>query len=184
MINMARFLQSLDADASPRQGIDINEDVLACLSNTYYHLGLTDVDFANTDQVGNLIQKTADTCEDVPLVVVSKADAKANLEDALSSNMFRKNVSKSPELTSSKSKLDIMGVWFPAKKANGEAVEVEYHDANGNLIRTAEEAKPVVVVYTDGVEGYDAEDIFAGISRDDGNTFKRMNLSRAADRRR
>ena len=70
--------------------------------------------------------------------------------------------------------------------AQGAGVSVEqikeWNHLNGDLIRIAEEAKPVVVVYTDGVEPTGSEDIFAAISRDDGNTFKRTNISRAADR--
>ena len=59
--------------------------------------------------------------------------------------------------------------------------KIEYSDENSALIRTAA-AKPIIVVYTDGVEETGAENIFAAISWDDGNTFKRRNLSRAAYR--
>ena len=125
--------------------------------------------------------------------LVSAEDAKENLDISLSTTMFRKNVSKSPELTSSKSKLNIITMWFPALKANGDPAiyqddpgidqpGIPYYDQDGNLIRAALEAKPVVVVYTNGVEETGHEDVFAAISRDDGNTFKRKNLSRAADK--
>ena len=185
VINMARLLQSLDADGAPKQGIEITEDVVDCLDFAYWELSLTGVDFTNDSQVESLIQGTINACadvEDVTLVVVSAEDAKENLDKGLDSSMFRKNVSKTPELTSSKSKLNIMTLWFPAFRANNEPTVVEYYDESGALIRTAEEAKPVVVVYTDGVVATGDEDIYAGISRDDGNTFKRMNLSRAADK--
>ncbi len=205
VINMARFLQSLDADADPQQGIDISDDVLACLDYAYANSGLTEVDFSEDAQVEGLILDTIAACEDmedVTLALVSAEDAKENLDKSLSSDMFRKNISRSPELASSKSKLNIMGMWFPAVKADGTQAEFIYEeqeyvgipyyyydddyygDDEGRLLltRIATQAKPVVVVYTDGVEETGYEDIFAGISRDDGNTFKRMNLSRAADK--
>ncbi len=209
VVNMARFLQSMDANGSPKQGIDISEEVIECLDIAYDDvIGGGTVDFANDSQVDDLIQETIQVCaevEDVTLVSVSAQDAKSNLEKSLNSVMFRKNVSKTPAMTSSKSKLNIMGVWFPALKADG--TPAVYQDDNGDLqpgipyyyleitedengeeveekelLRVATEAKPIVVVYTDAVEETGAEDIFAAVSRDDGNTFKRKNISRAADR--
>ena len=183
VINMARLLQSLDAEASPQDGILITDEVVACLDQAVLDLGLTGVDFADDGQTESVIQGTINQCAGIVyLASVSAEDAKANLDRGLDSTMFRKNISRSPKLTSSKSKLNIMGVWFPALRANNEPTVIEYFDETGALVRTAEEAKPVVVAYTDGVEATGYEDIFAAISRDDGNTFKRMNLSRAADR--
>ncbi|MCA9925015.1 MAG: hypothetical protein KC421_21720, partial [Anaerolineales bacterium] len=196
VINMARLLQSLDVDGEPQSGINITEDVTGCLDQAMLNLGLTEVDFADELQTEAVIQETIDQCagvESVNLISVSAADAQANLDKALSSDMLRKNISRTPDLSSSKSKLNIMGMWFPALKANddpavftdesgGEIPGVPYYDDEGNLIRVADEAKPVVVVYTDGVPETGYEDIFAAISRDDGNTFKHANLSRAADR--
>ena len=197
VINMARLLQSLDADISPQDGINITGDVTACLDQAVGALGLMGVDFADDGQVQTVIQWTINQCAGVVgLSEVSAEDAKANLDRSLDSSMFRKDISRSPELTSSKSKLNIMSVWFPALKANNDPVDyaqytddngdehygIPYYDEDGNLIRVAPDAKPVVVAYTDGVYPTGAEDIFAAISRDDGTTFKRMNLSRAGDR--
>jgi len=123
--------------------------------------------------------------------------------------MFRKNVSKTPDMASAKAKLNIMGVWLPALRANGEPASFSddsgeevftvpgipyYNDPdpvdNGDgtftyiepeLIRVATEAKPIVTIYCDEVET-GAHDVFASISRDDGNTWKRRNISRMADR--
>jgi hypothetical protein len=177
---MARLLQSLDADATPQDGINITEDVTVCLDLAMLDLVLTAVDFTDDAQTESVIQGTIGYCPE--LVSVSAEDAKANLDKALDSTMFRKNISRTPELTSSKSKLNIMGVWFPALRANDEPTVIEYYDENSALIRTTEVAKPVVVAYTDGVDPTGYEDIFAAVSRDDGNTFKRMNVARAADR--
>ncbi len=182
VINMARLLQSLDADAAPQSGISITDEVTFCFEQSIETLGLTSINFGDDAQVEAIIQSTISQCAGtVSLVSVSAEDAIENLNRSVNSNMFRRNISRTPEQTSSKSKLNIMGVWFPALRANGDAVTIEYYDENGVLIREATEAKPVVVVYTDGVEPTGAEDIYAGVSRDDGKTFKRMNLSRAAD---
>ncbi len=185
VINMARLLQSLDADGEPKGGINITAGVVSCLEAAVDDLALEGINFYDDVLIEDLLNQTMARCAETPdvtLVKVSAEDAKANLAKSLDTAMFRKNVSKTPAQTSTKSKLDLMARWFPALKANGEPVTIEYHDEDGNLIRTATEAKPVVVTYTDGVEPYGKEDVFAGVSRDDGNTFKRVNLSRAADK--
>jgi hypothetical protein len=188
VINMARLLQSLDADASPKQGINITADVAGCLVQT---VGSTSLDFSDDAQIESVIDGTI-LCAPAGLVAVSAEDAKANLDKSLNSNMFRKNVSRTPELASAKAKLNIMGVWLPALRANGEdayyidengatVTGVPYYDADGVFIRNATEAKPIVAIYCDEVET-GAHDVFASISRDDGNTWKRRNISRMADR--
>jgi hypothetical protein len=88
-------------------------------------------------------------------------------------------------------------VWFPALKANGDPATYEddggaihdgvpYYDQDGDLIRVADEAKPLVIVYTDvaytDADGNEYADVFAAVSRDDGATWKRKNISRMADR--
>jgi len=194
VINMARFLQSLDADASPKDGINITADVVVCLEATVEILGLTSLDFSDDGQIEDVIQGTIERALDkgITLVAVSAEDAKANLDKSLDSNMFRKNVSRTPEMGSAKAKLNIMNVWLPALRANGElytyvddddevVTGIPYYDANGNLIRTATEAKPIVAIYCDEVET-GAHDVFASISRDDGHTWKRKNISRMADK--
>ncbi|MBT8354604.1 MAG: hypothetical protein KJO60_08785, partial [Desulfofustis sp.] len=195
VINMARLLQSLDVDASPKDGIMFTEAVEFCLFEATEALGLSLVDFADDAQVEDIIQATISACSgEIDLVAVSAEDAKDNLDRSLNANMFRKNASRTPDLVSSKSKLNIMGQWFPALRANGDPADykdetglgtllgVPYYDEDGDLIRVATEAKPIVAVYTDAVEETGYEDIFAGVSRDDGQTFKRKNLSRAADK--
>jgi hypothetical protein len=185
VINMARLLQSLDADGAPKAGINITPGVTACLSSAMMEMDISEVDFNDGFLVDDLINETIVQCDgnpEVTLVAVSAEDAIANLDRSTNGNMFRKNISRTPNLISSKSKLDIMGVWFPSLKADGSPTAIEYYDENGKLIRTAMDAKPVVVTYTDSVPETGAEDIFAAISRDDGKTFKRMNLSRAADK--
>lgn len=114
--------------------------------------------------------------------------------------MFRKNVSKTEEEASAKAKLNVMGVWFPALHASsggsdGVAVPatyldetgaelpgIAYYDQEGFFIRSETQAKPLVVVYADEIGGSGFHDVFAAISRDDGTTWKRKNLSRMADK--
>ncbi|MGM0384481.1 MAG: choice-of-anchor O protein [Actinomycetota bacterium] len=189
VINMARLLQSLDTDGSPKAGISISPTTIACLEQAAENpeneaILVGAIDFEATSGIDELIDDTLACAIDKQpdMQEVDPATALENLEKSLDSTMFRKNVSKTPDMTSTKSKLNIMARWFPALRANGEPTTVEYRDETGALIRTAEEAKPIVVTYTDAVEETGAEDIFAGISRDDGTTFKRMNLSRAADK--
>jgi hypothetical protein len=191
VINMARLLQSLDADASPKEGINITADVASCLVQT---VGSTSLDFSDDAQIESVIQETI-VCasgKGITLVAVSAEDAKVNLDKSLDSNMFRKNVSRTPDMGSAKAKLNIMGVWLPALRANGDPAyyindneevvyAIPYYDADGNFIRDAEEAKPIVAIYCDEVET-GAHDVFASISRDDGNTWKRKNISRMADK--
>ena len=211
VINMARFLQSLDADGDPKAGISITEGVVDCLEQTVQGLTVP-FDFSNDTTIQNVIDKTiACALPDYPdMIAVSAEDAKANLDKSLNSNMFRKNVSRTPDMGSAKAKLNIMGVWLPALSANGEPASFSddsgevvvtvtgipyYNDPdpvdNGNgtftypepqLIRVATEAKPIVAIYCDELPETGAHDVFASISRDDGNTWKRRNISRMADK--
>ena len=71
--------------------------------------------------------------------------------------------------------------------ANGDLLtdlgeEIEYYDLNGDLIWTTTQAKPIIVTYTDANEDTGEHDVWAAVSRDDGETWKRKNLSRMADR--
>ena len=104
--------------------------------------------------------------------------------------MFRKNVSKTERLANAKAKLDMAVIhpWVPATKADGTPVELEYYDEDGVLMRTENRAKPLVMTYTeevfleDGVTPSGAHDVWAAVSRDDGESWKRQNLSRMADK--
>jgi len=198
VINMARLLQSLDEDGRAKGGINITEVAIGALEQSLAYYGLTDLDFADDYQVDDVINKSIELAgqAEPPLLLtaVSAEDAKDHLEETLNNVMFRKNVSKTPELGSTKAKMNIATVWLPALKANGdpaaytnketgEVIEgVPYFDENGDLIRTATEAKPIVITYTDDDPDYDGNDVWAGVSRDDGQTWKRKNLSRAGYR--
>ncbi len=195
VINMARLLQSLDAEASPENGILLTEAVEESLDAAMTGMGIETINFYDDMEIDELIARTVSQAagRGVSLTSVSAEDAQGNLEKSLDSVMFRKNVSKTPEMESAKSKMNVMGVWFPAKKANGDpavyedgnGVEQEgvaYCDEDGDLIRVEQEAKPLIVVYCDAIEETGSHDVFAAVSRDDGNTWKRKNVSRMADR--
>jgi len=127
VINMARLLQSLDADVSPQDGISITADVVTCLEQAVETLGLTSLNFSDDAQIESVIQGTILCAPD--LVAVSAEDAKGNLDKSLNTSMFRKNIARTPEMASAKAKLNIMGVWMPALRASGDPAT--YPDENG-----------------------------------------------------
>jgi Putative metal-binding motif len=200
VINMARLLQSLDADGDPSKGIAITDGVVEAFETAMGSLNLPQVNFEDDLEVEAVINATileSAGDSDLTMKAVSKEEAAGHLGKSTTSTMFRKNVAKTPDMASAKAKLNVMGVWFDAKKANGDLATfsdegnittgVPYYYYNeetseSELIRVATQAKPLVVVYTDEVEGYGAADVFAAVSRDDGHTWKRKNISRMADR--
>ncbi|MCU0296231.1 MAG: choice-of-anchor O protein, partial [Candidatus Nanopelagicales bacterium] len=89
--------------------------------------------------------------------------------------------------------IDYMKLYVPAQAANGVITPIEYFTADesedAELIR--ELARPLIGVYiygpvvgVDGVGfvGHGARDAFAAVSLDDGETWKRSNLSESADK--
>ncbi|MBU8869242.1 MAG: hypothetical protein KOO60_00080 [Gemmatimonadales bacterium] len=189
VINMARLLQSLDADADPQGGIAITEGVVLAFEQAMAYYELTSIDFSDDVQVDNIINQTitfaAQLETPVLLVSVSAEDAKDHLDETLNNAMFRKNISKTPDQDSTKAKMNISTTWFPALPANATAetlpVEIDYYDEEGNFIRTATTAKPIIITYTDADPVTHAMDTWAAVSRDDGETWKRKNLSRSGD---
>jgi hypothetical protein len=180
--NMASLIQSLDADSTPQKGITILPEVDGCMATSLANHGLTSVDWSNSAQVRSVIEGTRSACGGIGSYV-PPAEALENLERSLSASMFRKNVSKTPELATAKSKIDVMPVLIPALRANGlSAAPVEYFDENGNLLYTRDYVRPLVSVYADADPTTGAMETWGAVSRDDGKTWKRMNLARGADR--
>ncbi|MCJ7603251.1 MAG: choice-of-anchor O protein [Desulfobulbaceae bacterium] len=183
VINIARLLQSLDADGDPQNGaIQITEPVRGCLDSALG--GATTVDFGIDADVEALIYATVAQCVDVvTLNPVSLEDAAANLNiGQKAGNIVKKNASKTPDMKSDKAKIEIMPVYVPALKADGTATEVVYYNEDGTVKETRDVAKPIVITYVDEVEGTGVSDVFVSISRDDGDTWKRSNISRTADK--
>jgi hypothetical protein len=239
VINMARLIQSLDADANPKGGIDIRPVVIGCLDMALDALGQNyyALDFADSTLIEALINETIAQCEgnpeDIYLEAVSAAEAQGNLEAGLNaSGIFRKNISKTEDWGENKQKLEVMPVYFPGLRSNGnpslcydadgdkiydeedgDTLGVPYEEwrLNGDplgeecdpridgeacvvtLIECRDIAKPILVNYLAKVDIYDDQvneefwpgrfswDVYTAISRDDGATWKRMNVSRMAD---
>ncbi len=188
VVNVARLLQSLDTDSvNDRGAINITEPAIACLELALPEYGPTDRevtgDFFDDDAaVERLINATVGACGGL-LTAVSYEEALANLNSGMQAgNLMKRNVSKTPGMKSDKAKIDIMPVYVPAMTSDGFETEVVYYDADGDVLETRDVAKPIVVAYLDEIEGTGASDVFVAISRDDGDTWKRRNVSRTADK--
>ncbi|MDJ0654613.1 MAG: choice-of-anchor O protein [Xanthomonadales bacterium] len=86
--------------------------------------------------------------------------------------------------------VDVMPFYVDSEAASGDPVPIEYINIDGTLVDTREAAKPLVGVYIygpvehidgTGFVGHGRRDAFAAVSTDDGNTWKRTNLSDSAD---
>ena len=235
--NVAWLLQSLDADGGLDGKISITPASIECLDAAVSSLGLTGVDFVDDIQVENVVWETRAQCSDKPevyLAEITKEEAKGNLEAGLNaSGIFRKNISKTEDEGESKQKMEVMPVYLPGQRSNGDpslCVDVnedglydegedtlgvpyeewrlggdpaaeecdprDYEDPEScviTLIECREVAKPIVITYTETTDIYDEQvntefspgrfstDIYTAVSRDDGTTWKRMNVSRMAD---
>jgi hypothetical protein len=266
VVNMARLLQSLNARGKISGTILITPTVRNCLN-----LAAADalpLDFADTAAVEALIVETHGYCADVfdpeieevlALAMPTLDEAKGNLEAGINaSGIFRKNISKTEDWGEDKHKEEVMPVYLPALRSNGDpsmccmddpataddecdtdlamcddpaTTEVELcgepgvpyeewrldgdpygedcdprvdSDGNGTadgdegtcvitLIECRPLAKPMLVTYLEKIDIYDDQvttafwpgrfswDVYTAVSRDDGTTWKRMNVSRHAD---
>ena len=202
---IASFLQSLDKDGQHGNGIQLNDDIAKLLA-----AGLSSGDYSSLLDFKALASLTEEQLTEVKakletllLAVVKEANeqeidlryvsldqAANNLAAELDEKVvFRKNISKTPEAPSAKSKFNIMPTYVPATKASGDAIEA---DAEGNcatgqkLVDKGDTCwtHPLVAAYTDVDfrRPAGAADAFLAISRDDGLSWKRFNLSRTGDK--
>jgi hypothetical protein len=108
--------------------------------------------------------------------------------------MFRKNVSSTPDLETEFAAIRMLPLYVPPQSSDGTLLPlVEYYNADGALVETREYARPLITHYTDGhVDFIDAEgyggfpghgkrDAWGAVSLDDGATWKRTNLSKSGD---
>jgi len=185
VINMAKLIQSLDAKGDPTDNISITEPVINCFHQAINTLNIDSLDFNNSQLIDNIIDETIDYSTEIQELNLKKVldkEAHDNLEKGLKGSIFRKNISKTPEMKTAKAKIEIMPVYVPAFKANGDSVTLDYKDEEEKIINTREEVKPLVVVYADEIpDTGGAMDVFAAVSRDEGNSWKKKNLSRSAD---
>ena len=85
--------------------------------------------------------------------------------------------------------IDMMRFYVPAQTADGTLLPTVYNDVDGNLVEELSVAKPLVSVFIygptipvhDTAFAHSFMDAFAGVSRDDGVTWKTTNLSQSAD---
>ena len=186
VLNLARLLQSLDSDGKAAQGtINISEPVIACLNVALADLATIPEPedfFSDGALVEEIIQATIAACTgEVALTAVSKEQALENMNSGLKAgNLVRRNVSKTPELANDKAKIEIMPVYVPAQRPDGTSTEVVYYDEVGDVIETRNVAKPIVVTYLGEDEDSGVYDVYVAISRDDGDSWSRRNISRTA----
>jgi hypothetical protein len=188
VINMAWLLQTLDTDGTQDRGaINISEEAAACLNNALSSrygtsLPAPEALFRNTEEVEALIDDTFEDCAE-DLAIVTRDQARENLNTGMQAgNLMKRNISKTPEMASDKAKIEILPVYVPSQDPKGYLKDVVYYDADGDVIETRNKAKPIVVTYLDEVGYNGAFDVFVAISRDDGDTWKRRNISRTADK--
>jgi len=188
VVNIARLLQSLDADGQPGNGITILDEsvktlttLVGCVVGQECAVDLSTYDETALKEL--LDEVVLETLADDR--VVSEDYALDHLATTLGdSAMIRKNISKTAELHSSKPKMNMMSIYVDAQAADGTPVYAD--ESNTTRLRV----HPIVSTYADSVEGAEfiwdgvtpAHDTFAAISLDDGATFKRINLSRTATR--
>jgi len=186
VLNVARLLQSLDGDGNPGWGsINITDPVVACFNSALSALAPppSPALFSDDAAVSSLIDLTISNCAgSVTLHHVSKEEALANLNSGMKAgNLMSRNVSKTPGAKSNKAQIELMSVYVPSRRSDGAATDVVYHDADGNVVESRDVAKPIVVSYLDEVGGDGAFDVFVAISLDDGDTWKRRNISKTAN---
>jgi hypothetical protein len=117
------------------------------------------------------------------LTALSSGPAVADTSGSATGPVFERSISQTPSLASSKAKLDGLGFYVSARNAAGELVDVEHRDAQGALVETRDEVRPLISVYTDDdADPAQGDDVWAAHSLDDGDTWQRTNLSMAAGR--
>ncbi|ETA79913.1 choice-of-anchor O protein [Youngiibacter fragilis] len=162
------------------------EDAYKLLQNVSVYCNVKFADTSHEAWVGNA---------DDALFIEGDFASGTKLTYQIKELVYSKNVSKEEELGTDKAKIEVMPVYAPAHRADGELVELTYRDAAGNVESVRKIAKPLVAVYAEEVAGtsvkvHDVDgttatvrsrDVFAAVSMDDGGTWKKVNLSRSAD---
>lgn len=189
VVNMARLIQSFDDDGDIKAGIAFNEEAVEAFEEVTDELGLQSIDFNDTAMVDFIIAET-DMRTSGGLQIVSSEDAQKHMSEYVENEMMRKNVSKTSDLTNTKAKLELMTKYVTARRANDDPVTMTYQyyegdDPEGNpqyITSTRDIVKPLVSCYVEEVEGTDGSDVVVAISRDEGETWHRTNVSNSADK--
>ena len=106
-----------------------------------------------------------------------------------------RNVSKTPDWETHHATLEHLQLYVPAQAQPGELITIVYEpviDDIGEFVLERNYARPLVALYEDGPAvhpedgaafyGHGERDFYAAISLDDGDTWKRTNLSDSADK--
>ncbi|MDM8557097.1 choice-of-anchor O protein [Desulfococcaceae bacterium HSG7] len=91
------------------------------------------------------------------------------------------NVSNTPTAPDAKAKLNMATCWIPAMDADGNSVEIENYNEDGEFIEGRTKAKPLVTSYV-GETANGVHDVFGAVSRDEGQTWQITNLSESANK--
>ena len=124
VIDVARILQTLDADRTDGQ-ITLLPEVVAVFNEVAKGYVEPDGTLAYGDDSLDIYGLLMDTVMASPelagLPVVAAEEAQGNLEAGLNaSGIFRKNISKTEDLGETKQKLEVMPVYFPGLRSNGD----------------------------------------------------------------
>jgi hypothetical protein len=110
------------------------------------------------------------------------------------SGVDRANVSRTPALLSNKAKIAQLTQYSQARSSDGTAIvpvagKCTVTTSSGAVVQVGVvrggkcQVQPQVVTYVDAIEGgMGAQDTFAAVSLDDGQTWRRTNLSHSADK--
>lgn len=123
------------------------------------------------------------------IMLLSMTVGSALAEDGV---LFRRNISKTPDNETEKAAIYMMDFYVPAQKSTGELTPVVYPATLDGTTSYADRnyAKPLVTVWIDDLHPVEETkggisfghfDAFAGVSLDDGTTWKTTNLSRSSD---
>ena len=102
-------------------------------------------------------------------------------------------LTENPEPEGEHAFIKLMNFYVPSQTTSGDLVPVEYYNIDEVLVKTEENAKPLINVYiygpvvtfdnpgASGYPGHGRRDAFGAVSLDDGETWKATNLSNSAD---
>ena len=107
--------------------------------------------------------------------------------------IFRKNVSGTPQYDTEYVSLRMLPVFVPPQASDGTVLEsIDYYNADGTIDETVASVQPLIMSYQDGpvthieeyeaFPGHGARDSYVAVSLDGGATWKRTNVSNSAKR--
>jgi hypothetical protein len=171
-LHVARLLQSLDANGDASDGITLTPAVDACVTQAVAARGGA-VDLTDGEDITLLLELASELCDEVPgleLNTVGLDEATDHLLTSLEDygEYFLRNISDAPELAEQKVKLELIRAPTAGMTADGTP--------------TGESVLPLVASYGQVVAGTGAYDVYVAVSLDNGDTWRRINVSLSAER--